>query len=157
MFLKYMYVVVSGIFVVSCTTLNNNLEVKDAHNIQSMVVSTEGKIFTYDFDPLRPQVDMGITGTLVEKDGCLLIQPPVGTTLITPVLPDGVTRWDKKENNLYIENRKFVVGQKFSVNGVFLDGSDKSEKSREYFKSQAELSCLKDILAQIGTHRGESW
>ena len=157
MFLRYILIVVLGMLAISCTTLKNSLEVENTQNIQLIAASNEGKIFTYDFNPSIPQVDMGITGTLIEKNGCLLIQPPAGTPLITPVFPDGITRWDKKENVLYIENRRFLIGQKFSVNGIMLDGSDKSEKAREYFKSQAELFCLQDILVRIGTHRGQSW
>ena len=150
--IKFALIAFIVINFMGCTALQPSFD-KSMNNNH---VSNYGEIFTYDFDPSLPQVDSGFYGTLIEKNGCLLIQPPVKSLLTTPILPHNVSKWDKANNTLYIEGKAFPVGQKIFVNGVSLYGEDELNDARKMFKSEANPRCLKDKWVIVGTHIGES-
>ena len=150
--IKFALLAFTTITFMGCTTLQPSSD-KSMNNSN---VSKYGEIFRYDFDPSLPQVDVGFQGVLIEKDGCLLIQSLAKSILTTPILPYGVSRWDKIHNTLYIGNKSFPIGQKIFVNGVSLYGEQELSDARKMFKSEASPSCLKDKWVIVGTHIGES-
>ena len=150
--IKFALIAFTTITFMGCTTLQPSSD-KSMNNSN---ISNYGEIFTYNFDPSLPQVDVGFQGTLIEKNGCLFIQSPVGSILTTPILPDGISKWDKASNPLYIENKAFRIGQKIFVNGISLYGEEELNDARKMFKSEASPLCLKDKWVIVGTHIGES-
>lgn len=150
--MKSILLLVGTIVISGCATTAST---KDANSIPKGNLNS-GEIFTYEFDPRLPQVDSGVSGILVVDNGCLLIQAPARTVLITPILPEGISRWDKGTDILYIENRVFRVGDVISTNGVILYGEEEVKAARSSFKSEAPEQCLKNRLVRIGTHFGSS-
>ena len=63
---------------------------------------------------------MGITGTLVEKDGCLLLEAPIGNVYLTPIFPSGVSYWNKKQNIRTLYSPRILVLEAIFQFGVAL-------------------------------------
>ena len=113
---------------------------------------SDNTFFTYKFDPNVPQVDSGIHGTLIEEDNCLFIQAPVRSILMTPIFPNGATKWDKGNGILYIGDRHFQVGEKISINGVSLYGEKELNDARKMFVKKGNSSCLTNKWVIVGTN-----
>ena len=156
--LKKCLIVFLGILISGCMTPSKNtinkatseskilkIEIEDISNIST---PTYADIFTYPFDPEEPQLDMGVGGRLVVIEDCLLIESSDGV-FSTPILPEGVTYWDKDKGIVYIYDRGFSIGNIIRSNGVALDSQ--FQKVQDIFISKAKPSCLKRNSILFGT------
>ena len=130
------------------TTSENKILKIETNDTPSLLTPTYADIFTYPFDPEEPQLDMGVGGRLVVIEGCLLIESSDGV-FSTPILPEGVTYWDKDKGIVYIYDRGFLIGNIISSNGVALDSQ--FQKVQDIFISKAKPSCLKRSSILFGT------
>ena len=156
--LKTCLVLFLGILISGCMTPSKNtinkatseskilkIEIEDISNIST---PTYADIFTYPFDPEEPQLDMGVGGRLVVIEDCLLIESSDGV-FSTPILPEGVSYWDKDKGIVYIYDRGFLIGNIIRSNGVALDSQ--FQKVQDIFISKAKPSCLKRHSILFGT------
>ena len=149
----FLGILISGCMTPSKNTMNHTasenkilkIEIEDISNI---LTPTYADIFTYPFDPEEPQLDMGVGGRLVVIEGCLLIESSDGV-FSTPILPEGVTYWDKDKSIVYIYDRGFLIGNIIRSNGVALDSQ--FQKVQDIFISKAKPSCLKRHSILLGT------
>lgn len=74
------------------------------------------KFSTYHWEN-REHIDIGAGGTLVEKDGCLLIQ--TGDTLLVPLLPHEKTAWNESTKTLTYFGREIKLGEKIFGGGSY--------------------------------------
>jgi len=81
-------------------------------------------------------------------EGCLLIESSDGM-FSTPILPEGVTYWDKGKGIVYIYDRGFLIGNIIRSNGIALDSQ--FQKVQDIFISKAKPSCLKRSSILFGT------
>ena len=130
------------------TTIENKVLKTETEDISNILTPTYADIFTYHFDPEEPQLDMGVGGRLVVIEGCLLIESNDGV-FSTPILPEGVSYWDKNKGIVYIYDRGFLIGNIIRSNGVALDSQ--FQKVQDIFISKAKPSCLKRYLILFGT------
>ena len=149
----FLSILISGCMTPSKNTMNYTasenkilkIEIEDTSNI---LTPTYADIFTYPFDPEEPQLDMGVGGRLVVIEGCLLIESSDGV-FSTPILPEGVSYWDKDKDIVYIYDRGFLIGNIIRSNGVALDSQ--FQKVQDIFISKAKPSCLKRHSILFGT------
>lgn len=149
----FLSILISGCMTPSKNTMNHTasenkilkIEIEDTSNI---LTPTYADIFTYPFDPEEPQLDMGVGGRLVVIEGCLLIESSDGV-FPTPILPEGVSYWDKDKGIVYIYDRGFLIGNIIRSNGVALDSQ--FQKVQDIFISKAKPSCLKRHSILFGT------
>ena len=149
----FLGILISGCMTPSKNTMNHTasenkilkIEIEDTSNI---LTPTYADIFTYPFDPEEPQLDMGVGGRLVVIEGCLLIESSDGV-FSTPILPEGVSYWDKDKGIVYIYDRGFLIGNIIRSNGVALDSQ--FQKVQDIFISKAKPSCLKRHSILFGT------
>ncbi len=142
-----------GVLLTSCTTLNNKTQSASTDKNSVTNKSGHGEIFTYDFDPLTPQVAVGINGTFVVKNGCLLLKSPAMSIFMTPILPAKISYWDKEQGIVYIASKAFLINTPIpTTSGMLLDAADKSNFGLDDFVSEADASCLKDSWIRFGTN-----
>ena len=147
-----------GILISGCMTPSKNAMNKTASENKVLKIETDdisntstpeyADIFTYPFDPEESQLDMGVGGRLVVIEGCLLIESSDGV-FSTPILPEGVTYWDKDKGIVYIYDRGFLIGNIIRSNGVALDSQ--FQKVQDIFISKAKPLCLKPHSILFGT------
>lgn len=155
MYLKCLLTMFIGVFAAGCASMpatqyesKKATIIDDQKDKQSKSSSQRSNIFTYSFDPNDPQIDMGVSGTLLVKDNCLLLMDGSGE-IVTPVFPDGVSRWDEEEGIVHIYGKQFPVGSMVKTNGGYFDYAP--EARFDPFKSKADPSCLKDKRLILGT------
>ena len=156
--LKTCLVLFLGILISGCMTPSKNAMNKTTSENKVLKIETDdisntstakhADIFTYPFDPEEPQLDMGVGGRLVVIEGCLLIESSDGM-FSTPILPEGVTYWDKDKGIVYIYDRGFLIGNIIRSNGIALDSQ--FQKVQDIFISKAKPSCLKRSSILFGT------
>ena len=141
----FLGILISGCMTPSKNTINktaseNKVLKTEIEDISNILTPTYADIFTYPFDPEEPQLDMGVGGRLVVIEGCLLIESSDGV-FSTPILPEGMTHWDKDKGIVYIYDRGFLIGNIIRSNGVALDSQ--FQKVQDIFISKAKPLCLK--------------
>ena len=156
--LKTCLVLFLGILISGCmipsknamnkTTSENRILKIETNDTPILSTPIYADIFTYPFDPEEPQLDMGVGGRLVVIEGCLLIESSDGV-FSTPILPEGVTYWDKGKGIVYIYDRGFLIGNIIRSNGVALDSQ--FQKVQDIFISKAKPLCLKPHSILFGT------
>ena len=156
--LKKCFILFLGLLISGCmtpskntmnkTTIENKVLKTETEDISNILTPTYADIFTYHFDPEEPQLDMGVGGQLVVIEGCLLIESNDGV-FSTPILPEGVSYWDKNKGIVYIYDRGFLIGNIIRSNGVALDSQ--FQKVQDIFISKAKPSCLKRHSILFGT------
>ena len=156
--LKKYLIIFLAILISGCMTPSKNMMSKatsenkvlktEIEDISNILTPTYADIFTYPFDPEEPQLDMGVGGRLVVIEGCLLIESSDGM-FSTPILPEGVTYWDKGKGIVYIYDRGFLIGNIIRSNGIALDSQ--FQKVQDIFISKAKPSCLKRSSILFGT------
>ena len=149
----FVAILISGCMTPSKNTINktageNKVLKTEIEDISNILTPTYTDIFTYHFNPEEPQLDMGVGGRLVVIEGCLLIESSDGV-FSTPILPEGVTYWDKDKGIVYIYDRGFSIGNIIRSNGVALDSQ--FQKVQDIFISKAKPSCLKRNSILFGT------
>ena len=147
MVLKYAFILYLGILVTSCTLIPNSQLNKSDSSLQTEKYKY-ADIFTYEFDPSHPQIDMSVSGKLVIQQDCLLIVSETGG-FSTPVFPEGVSYWDKDKNIIYINDKGFAIGTTIHTNGSYFNYHPNAQF--DPFISKAHPSCLRDSRLIIGT------
>lgn len=152
-FIVFLGILISGCMTPPINTINktaseNKVLKIETNDTPSISIPTYVDIFTYPFDPEEPQLDMGVGGRLVVIEGCLLIESSDGV-FSTPILPEGVSYWDKDKGIVYIYDRGFLIGNIIRSNGVALDSQ--FQKVQNIFISKAKPSCLKRHSILFGT------
>ena len=138
-----------SVSLTSCTTTYSKVQSTEADLETSKL--NNGKIFTYDFDRTVPQMNVGINGTFIVKDRCLLLKSPEMNILMTPIFPARTSYWDKKDGIVYIENSAFPINIPISdTNGVLIKASDRSKFGLNNFVSKANASCIKEDWVRFG-------
>ena len=151
--IMFLAILISGCMTPSKNMMNkatseNKVLKTEIEDISNILTPTYADIFTYPFDPEEPQLDMGVGGRLVVIEGCLLIESSDGM-FSTPILPEGVTYWDKGKGIVYIYDRGFLIGNIIRSNGIALDSQ--FQKVQDIFISKAKPSCLKRSSILFGT------
>ena len=96
--------------------------------------------FTYPYEH-GPEIEPGTGGTLVMKDGCLLILS--GDRFDVPVFPHGITTWNENTQILTANGIDIPLNTEFFTNGPLEGG--KYDPSYDYnFEQQANPKCLEN-------------
>ena len=103
------------------------------------------KFFTYPYEH-GAEIEPAMGGTLVMKDGCLLIQN--GDRLNVPVFPHGITTWNEETQTLTANGVDIPLNTELFTNGT-LDGG-KYDPNYDYdFEQQADPKCLENRYIQF--------
>lgn len=68
------------------------------------------------FDPNANQSLSEVAGKFIYENECLVFIEDLGFRA-TPILPFGMTKWDKESQILHIQGKKIKMGQHISSNG----------------------------------------
>ena len=103
------------------------------------------KFFTYPYEH-SAEIEPAMGGTLVMKDGCLLIHN--GDRLNVPVFPHGITTWNEETQTLTANGVDIPLNTELFTNGS-LDGG-KYDPNYDYdFEQQADPKCLENRYIQF--------
>ena len=103
------------------------------------------KFFTYPYQH-GAEIEPAMGGTLMMKDGCLLIQS--GDRLNVPVFPHGITTWNDDTQTLTANGIDIPLNTELFTNGP-LDGG-KYDPNYDYnFEQQADPKCLENRYIQF--------
>lgn len=155
MYSKYLLAMFIGVLTASCTSIpasqyehSKTINTNNYKDQLSKSNSQQSNIFTYPFDPKKPQIDMAISGKLLVKNNCLFLMDGNGE-MVTPVFPSGVSQWDEPQGIVHIYGKQFPIGSTIRTNGGYFDYSPKAQF--DPFESKADPSCLKDKRLILGT------
>lgn len=131
----------------ACTSKN----IDNSNVIVSQRVLEEPAAYSYDkdyyfakiklapFDPEASQLISGLSGKFYFRDECLVFINDYGD-ITTPILPHGITQWNKESQTLTIMDKDIKMGQHISTNGSF----------RKVLEARKGI-CWEDTVAGIGT------
>ncbi|MGP4965373.1 hypothetical protein [Psychrobacter celer] len=142
------------LYLTACTTLP---ELKDSIKKDQGVVpdiepplKSKKDYLTYTFDSSEDstQAQAAIYGTFILKEGCFILDHGNGL-YSTPVFPDSVTKWDKKNHIITINGISFGLGDSIYTNGGYLlYGPDANTQLEE----EIDKRCLMPSISYIGTY-----
>ena len=147
-----------SLVLIGCSNNTNLSPAADANNqnisIPNPKVSVDNieydqksyaQFFTYPYiNGMEIQPATG--GTLVMKDGCLLLQR--GDTLDVPIFPHGITTWNEEAQVLIANGIEIPINTKLFTNGPLNAGN--YDPSYDYgFEQQADPKCLEGRYIQF--------
>lgn len=101
--------------------------------------------FTYPYQH-GAEIQPATGGTLVIKEGCLLLQS--GDKLDVPIFPHGITVWNEETQILTANGVDIPINTDLFTNGPI--GGGQYNPNYDYgFEQQGDLKCLKDRYIQF--------
>lgn len=114
-------------------------------SVNASETNKNAKFFTYPYQH-GAEIEPAMGGTLVIKEGCLLIQS--GDRLNVPVFPHGITTWNEDTKTLTANGVDIPLNTELFTNGP-LDGG-KYDPNYDYdFEQQADPKCLENRYIQF--------
>lgn len=129
----------------SCSVLDkpteNNIPNRYGFHIENM--PSDG-IFSYEINTTQPLAMIGLEGTFIWKNDCLIFKNSDDNRKLTPVFPVQFTKFNKEGDIISIGNEPIHIGEKFSIGGFIV----KNERSQ--FTTTGHSHCLTDSIAVLG-------
>lgn len=129
----------------SCTVLNkpteNNIPNSHDSHIENM---PKNGIFSYEINTTQPLAMVGLEGTFIWENDCLIFKNSDDNRKLTPVFPVQFIKFNKEGDIVSIGNEPIRIGEEFSIGGFII----KNERSQ--FATKGHSHCLTDTIAVLG-------
>lgn len=137
--------------IVYYITKNTDFEQKTQDIASDVKLSpkTKNDYLTYTLDSSEDatQSQAAIEGIFVLKDGCLILDHGSGL-YSTPMFPDSISKWNKKDHIMTINGIPFGLGDKIYTNGgYYLYGPDTNTQ----LEKEIDKKCLMPSISFLGT------
>lgn len=126
----------------SCSVLDKPTENNITNNYDFHIENMPSNgIFSYEINTTQPLAMVGLEGTFIWENDCLIFKNSDDNRKLTPVFPVQFTKFNKESDIVSIGNEPIRIGEEFSIGGFII----KNERSQ--FTTKGHSHCLTNTIA----------